>query len=158
MKHNLELITQRYYTKSVHIKRRLCKKGHQVTGSFYRLALIWSKDSQVQILPPKRRNTLSGTLNPHSHSHTHSVQSHISSGISWGLRIPGTDICSLCFSSWAWRSDASRSSRNKSVVSSPANSWKTERDGERGGQSERFSAGQHFTNSNYCQGVSCQTL
>ena len=50
------------------------------------------------------------------------AQSHISSGISWGLRIPGTDIWILCFSSWAWRSDASRSSRNRSVVSSPANS------------------------------------
>ncbi len=51
------------------------------------------------------------------------TQSHISSGISWGLRMPGTDICSLCFSSWAWRSDASLSSRNRSEVSSPANSY-----------------------------------
>lgn len=50
------------------------------------------------------------------------TQSHISSGISWGLRMPGTDICSLCFSSWAWRSEASLSSRNRSEVSSPANS------------------------------------
>lgn len=50
------------------------------------------------------------------------AQSHISSGISWGLRIPGTDIWILCFSSCAWRSDASLSSRNRSVVSSPANS------------------------------------
>lgn len=50
------------------------------------------------------------------------AQSHISSGISWGLRIPGTDIWILCFSSCAWRSDASLSSRNKSEVSSPANS------------------------------------
>lgn len=52
------------------------------------------------------------------------TQSHISSGISWGLRMPGTDICSLCFSSWAWRSDASLSSRNRSEVSSPANSYR----------------------------------
>lgn len=50
------------------------------------------------------------------------AQSHISSGISWGLRIPGTDIWILCFSSCAWRSDASLSSRNRSDVSSPANS------------------------------------
>lgn len=50
--------------------------------------------------------------------------SHISSGSSWGLRIPGTDIWSLCFSSWAWRRAASLSSRNRSVESSPANSCK----------------------------------
>lgn len=48
--------------------------------------------------------------------------SHISSGSSWGLRIPGTDIWSLCFSSWAWRRAVSLSSKNKSVESSPANS------------------------------------
>ena len=36
--------------------------------------------------------------------------------------MPGTDIWILCFSSWAWRRDASLSSRNRSVVSSPANS------------------------------------
>lgn len=52
------------------------------------------------------------------------AQSHISSGISWGLRMPGTDICSLCFSSWAWRREASLSSRNRSEVSSPANSYR----------------------------------
>lgn len=50
------------------------------------------------------------------------LQSHISSGSSWGLRIPGTDIWSLCFSSWAWRRAASLSSKKRSVVSSPANS------------------------------------
>ncbi len=72
----------------------------------------------------------------HTHTHTHTrthtpslpsrgAHSHISSGSSWGLRIPGTDIWSLCFSSWAWRRDASLSSRNRSVESSPANSCKT---------------------------------
>ena len=53
------------------------------------------------------------------------LQSHISSGSSWGLRMPGTDIWSLCFSSWAWRRAVSLSSRNRSVVSSPANSCRT---------------------------------
>lgn len=53
------------------------------------------------------------------------LQSHISSGSSWGLRMPGTDIWSLCFSSWAWRSAVSLSSKNRSVVSSPANSCRT---------------------------------
>ncbi|MEQ2206074.1 hypothetical protein XENOCAPTIV_022474 [Xenoophorus captivus] len=42
--------------------------------------------------------------------------------------MPGTDICSLCFSSWAWRRAASLSSRKRSVVSSPANSCMTTRD------------------------------
>lgn len=71
--------------------------------------------------PCPRASTAPPLLNVSTDGTLH-LQSHISSGISWGFRIPGTDICNLCFSSWAWRSEASRSSRNRSVVSSPANS------------------------------------
>ncbi len=121
---------------------------------FYILALFWSRDSQVQKSPPCRKSikyshthtlTRKHTDGPQKSSHNTALvmclvcsgvsavcvlcvcmrtQSHISSGISWGLRMPGTDICSLCFSSWAWRSDASLSSRNRSEVSSPANSYR----------------------------------
>ena len=52
------------------------------------------------------------------------TQSCISSGISCGPMIPGTDICIFRFSSCACLIAPSRSSRNKSLLSSPANSWK----------------------------------
>lgn len=47
------------------------------------------------------------------------AQSCISSGISCGLRIPGTSIRILRFSSSACRNAASRSSRKRSLSSSP---------------------------------------
>ena len=52
------------------------------------------------------------------------AQSCISSGISWGPRIPGTAICTLRFSSCACRMAVSRSSKKRSLMSSPANSCK----------------------------------
>lgn len=51
------------------------------------------------------------------------IQSCISSGISWGFRIPGTDIWIRRFSSCACRNAVSRSSRNRSESSSPVYSW-----------------------------------
>jgi len=47
------------------------------------------------------------------------IQSCISSGISWGFRIPGTDIWKRRFSSCASRNAVSRSSKNRSESSSP---------------------------------------
>jgi len=47
----------------------------------------------------------------------------MSSGNSWGFKIPGTDCCIRRFSSAAFLSASSLSSRNKSDVSSPAISF-----------------------------------
>lgn len=115
------------HTKQAMYKMCLLEKngvleGLKWTNLIYISTWIWSPYNQV----------LGSLLPLYCFKHTHTPQqrvkntagpqSHISSGSSWGLRMPGTDICSLCFSSWARRRDASLSSRNRSLVSSPANS------------------------------------
>lgn len=142
-------VLESYYIKlkknSLHRKRRLCKKGHRATRwSFTR---CWHCFGQ-QMSGGTARSVGGGGGAASCHTQVPllgfvvfavvrvdlfvwttvqsaraGAQSHISSGISCGLRMPGTDIWILCFSSWACRSDASLSSRNRSEVSSPANSW-----------------------------------
>lgn len=115
-------------------KRRKKNLSRDLGGVMDIWELIWSKFTLLFHLHPtatfvwthahtRTCSRFGSLLGPKSRPTSWETQSHISSGSSWGLRIPGTDIWSLCFSSWAWRSDVSRSSRNRSLVSSPANSY-----------------------------------
>lgn len=122
---NFEFITmERYYTrKNFHTNRILSKKSYQVTKDL--IYIYWHHFWSRHLCIIFCKATLMKAEQKKQHNLVYSLsQSYISSGISCGLRIPGTDIWSLCFSSCAWRKAASLSSKNKSALSSPANSCK----------------------------------
>lgn len=78
------------------------EEGLKRTILIYILTWIWSTYNQVLRSLLCGPSSVPGThtsREPSQAEEPAGPQSHISSGSSWGLRIPGTDICSLCFSS-----------------------------------------------------------